>query len=355
MSQQAKPDISDYLSSPKKFHLEMPLYVELKRELKEIDEKICNLLKYNGTIDAYCIWCDKESVFDADEYYSNDYGTPYWNRNPDFIRVSYVCTRNKSHAYYTYYLKLEGILLKIGQYPSVADFQIPQVEKYRSLLGEDSYKEMTKGIGLAAHGVGIGSFVYLRRIFEKLIQDAHEEAKKKRFPEKKYIKARMEEKIKILENYLPTFLVENRNLYKILSKGIHELDEGECLKFFVAVKIGIEQILDEKIIVIDRKRKSDEAKKALTVVSQAVSQTNPNLVKGKFRVIKGAYGAGELIKDVTQELSNLIKDDRLTTTASNAFVGDPAPGTPKFLVIEYEFNGVKSEIKFSENEVVTLP
>jgi hypothetical protein len=35
------------------------------------------------------------------------------------------------------------------------------------------YKKFTKGLGLAAHGVGIGSFVYLRRIFENLIEEAH--------------------------------------------------------------------------------------------------------------------------------------------------------------------------------------
>ena len=39
-------------------------------------------------------------------------------------------------------------------------------------------REFTKAIGLAANGVGIGSFVYLRRIFENLVFQAFDEAKK---------------------------------------------------------------------------------------------------------------------------------------------------------------------------------
>ena len=74
--------------------------------------------------------------------------------------------------YYVYYLKMSGYLSKIGQWPSVADFQIPQAEKYRKILGEEQYKELTRGISLAAHGVGIGSYVYLRRVFENLIEEA---------------------------------------------------------------------------------------------------------------------------------------------------------------------------------------
>lgn len=272
MTQQVKPKVDKYLSSPKKFHLEMPLYYEISRDDVEIDKIIYELLRYSETIDAYCIWCKKESVFEMDQNYDYLDSSWNWRESIEFIMVSCVCTRNSKHKYNIFFLKLKNILLKIGQYPSVADFQIPQAEKYRNILGEERYKELTRGIGLAAHGVGIGSFVYLRRIFEQLIENAHKEAIKKRFSEKKYIKSRMDEKIKLLEHYLPTFLVENRNLYGILSKGIHELDESECLKYFDTVRIGIEQILDEKIIQQEKERKAQEAKQAIQITSQEVNQ-----------------------------------------------------------------------------------
>ena len=276
MTQQEKSQLNKYLLSPKKFHLEMPLYFEISRDNIEIDKNIHELLRYSETIDAYCIWCKKESVFEIDKSYEYLYDSWNWLESIEFIKISCVCTRNKEHKYHIFFRKLKNVLLKIGQYPSVADFQIPQAEKYRNILGEEKYKELTRGIGLAAHGVGIGSFLYLRRIFEQLIENAHKQAIKKRFSEKQFIKSRMDEKIKLLEKYLPLFLVENRNLYSILSKGIHELDESECLKYFDTVRIGIEQILDEKIIQQEKERKAQEAKEAIQATSQEVNQPKIN-------------------------------------------------------------------------------
>jgi hypothetical protein len=41
----------------------------------------------------------------------------------------------------------------------------------------DAYREFGKAVGLGAHGVGIGAVVYLRRIIESLIEEAHQTAK----------------------------------------------------------------------------------------------------------------------------------------------------------------------------------
>lgn len=268
-TQQNTVQTDPYLESPKAFHLEMPLYSAFDLSIGTVAEKIYKLLSFSGTIDAYCIWCDKESVFDTQEHV---YGTTYanWRKDSGFRRNMYRCSRNNNHEYFIYYFKTQENLLKVGQWPSVADFQIPQAEKYRKVLGEDQYKEMTRGIGLAAHGVGIGSFVYLRRIFEDLIEEAHTVAEKEAgFDQSTYKKARMDEKIEILKDYLPGFLVENKVLYGILSKGIHELTEDECLQYFETVKIGIEQILDEKII---QKEKADKAVKAREAIQKAHGQ-----------------------------------------------------------------------------------
>lgn len=266
--------VDPYLESPKKFHLEMPLYHGFDLSIGAVAEKVYECISYYGTIDAYCIWCEKESVFDTEE---RIHTTPYqrqteldaWIRSGGgFSRVVHSCTRVKNHNYYAYYFKEGNFFTKIGQFPSVADFQIPQAEKYRKILGEEQYKEFTRGIGLAAHGVGIGSFVYLRRVFENLIEEAHEKARleNKEFSNGEYLKARMDDKIKIVKDHLPEFLVENRNLYAILSTGVHDLTENECLQYFETVKIGIEQILDEKII---KKEKAEKAAKAREAIQKA--------------------------------------------------------------------------------------
>lgn len=257
-----------YLKSPKAFHLEMPLYHEYNISDNDIAEAVYNCLMFDGKIDAYCIWCKKESIFDTHSSFSvvskyvSESNLSAWIDRGDLIkRVVHKCNRNKEHEYFSYYIKDSQSFRKFGQWPSVADFQIPQVEKYRNILGDEQYKELTKGIGLASHGVGIGAFPYLRRIFENLIEESHLLAKKdsSEFREEYYEKARIVEKIILLKDFLPEFLVKNRVLYAILSKGIHELTENDCLLYFEVVKTGIEQILDEKI---HQKEKSEKAAKA---------------------------------------------------------------------------------------------
>lgn len=271
MPEESQIKLDPYLNSPKEFHLEMPLYHKFDLDIKAVAAEIFKLLRYSGTIDAYCIWCDKESVFDTTEHIYSSTTYSEWKRSTGFRRIAYRCNRDPNHEYFVYYYKTSNYFLKIGQFPSVADFQIPQAEKYRKVLGEGQYKELTRGIGLAAHGVGIGSFVYLRRVFENLIEEAHAREKgNKEFPEEKYLKARMDEKISLLRGCLPEFLVENKNIYTILSKGIHELSEQECLKYFEAIKIGIEQILDEKIEQTEKIQKAEKAREAIQNISQKI-------------------------------------------------------------------------------------
>ena len=275
--QNTKVQIDTYLESPKAFHLEMPLYHKLDLSVGIVAEKVFEILCYSGTIDAYCIWCKKDSVFDtaqqlrADNYpgYEIYEQLEYWKNHGDgFTRITHRCSRNQNHKYFAFYFKDGNLLMKIGQFPSAADFQIPQAENYRKILDEDQYKEFTRGIGLSAHGVGIGSFVYLRRVFENLLEEAYVKVRSevKNFPNGDYQKARMDEKIKMVKNHLPKFLVENRGLYAILSKGIHDLSEDECLQYFETVKIGIEQILDEKIIQKEKANKALKAREAIQKV-----------------------------------------------------------------------------------------
>lgn len=160
-------------------------------------------------------------------------------------------------------------LSKVGQYPSVADFHIGQVHKYDKVLPKEKMREFTKAIGLAANGVGIGSFVYLRRIFEHLVFEAKDAAMatNPEFDETTFTSARMNERIQMLSDYLPDFLVENHNIYSILSKGVHELSEEECKKYFTVLKESIEMILDEKLEAYRKEQRKQEIKGALSKIA----------------------------------------------------------------------------------------
>lgn len=165
----------------------------------------------------------------------------------------------------------KAIIMKVGQYPSVADIHIGQVKQYDKVLEKSIMKEFTKAIGLAANGIGIGSFVYLRRIFENLIFDAYNEAKNDNaIDEKQFNSMRMDERIKSLKGFLPSFIIENNEIYGILSKGIHELTEEECLAYFDCMRKSIELILDERLEQLAKKKKIEEVKKTLNAITSQI-------------------------------------------------------------------------------------
>ena len=159
-----------------------------------------------------------------------------------------------SHKLYIAIQIEESNLKKIGQYPSVADLSIPSLKKYEKVLDDNLISELKRGIGLHAHGIGAGSYLYLRRVFEQLVLDAETTAvTDDPSLKEKLTSSRMSEKLKLLKDYLPPFLASNDIVYKVLSKGVHELSEQECNEYFDVLLKSILLILDEKKAEIDKK------------------------------------------------------------------------------------------------------
>jgi len=82
-----------------------------------------------------------------------------------------------------------------------------------------------------------------------------------------------------------------------------------------------------------------------------------NIVAGEtkdsiFAVVKAQYGAGEKWVDVTDKVTNAVKDGTLTMVASNGNFGDPIEGIAKSLKVIVNYNGV--ELTFTADENVTL-
>ncbi|NQX85128.1 MAG: short-chain dehydrogenase [Flavobacteriaceae bacterium] len=204
--------------------------------------------------------------------------SPYLEKG-GFGTVRIRCKRTDMEFWYhILWQPNSNTLTKIGQYPSVADFHIYEVKQYNKLLPKERLKEFTRAIGLAANGVGIGSFVYLRRIFEHLINEAYELGiKENTVSEADFQKARMDAKIELLKVYLPDFLVENKSMYSILSLGIHELDEKTCLANFDTLRVAIEIILDEKLDEFRKQEKIKAAKKKLDALKGTIKKYRSNL------------------------------------------------------------------------------
>jgi hypothetical protein len=131
------------------------------------------------------------------------------------------------------------------------------IERFRPVLKKGMFQELRKAGGLASHGVGIGSYAYLRRIFESLIDQHRTEVEETCGPIAGFDKMRMGEKIGALADVLPQALVRNKAAYAILSKGIHELSEDECLRYFPMLKAAIVLILDQDLR--EKQRRDAEA------------------------------------------------------------------------------------------------
>lgn len=269
------------LPSIETLFLETPLYEEFSFT-EEDGEYIFSLSYFKDKVDAFCPLCNKHSTYKGENKPCIINSSWEASGYEDFVRfgsgkfvhlinkihhIDLVCTRNEDHKMQVSIYIKNTDFFKIGQYPSIADLSLPDLKKYREIMGVEKFKEFTRGVGLITHGVGVGAYVYLRRIFEDLIEEAHSTSKEHaEWDEDKYVRARMDDKIDLLKESLPPFLVLNRKLYGVLSKGIHELTENECLKYFPTVKLAIELILDEKLEQKRRKDKIESAQKSLNKI-----------------------------------------------------------------------------------------
>lgn len=254
--------------TPNEFLIEVPLYEVITYESEDLEQGR-SLYYFDETLDSYCPECNQHSIFSRDWGNSKyiDRAADAWVDSGKFA-ILLSCSRNSKHKLYFLFVAKDNTIQKIGQLPSIASLNLFDVKKYSKALEPKYFKELTRAIGLVSHGVGVGSFVYLRRIFEFLIEEAHKETiSTPNWDEAAYSKGRMNEKIELLSPKLPSFLVENRSLYSILSKGIHELSEEECLAAFPVVKLGIEIILDDKLEKMNRDKKLEEAKKAISALA----------------------------------------------------------------------------------------
>jgi 2-oxo-4-hydroxy-4-carboxy--5-ureidoimidazoline (OHCU) decarboxylase len=111
-----------------------------------------------------------------------------------------------------------------------------------------------------------------------------------------------------------------------------------------------------------------DATKAVVVIVQKIGGNSPQIQQiltqvgqkqVKIEILKAEYGAGEKRKDVTDLVRQSVHGfPLLVLKGSNyngAFGGDPAPGKPKELKVDYCLNGKKGKAAFAENATIILP
>ncbi|HAU1543642.1 TPA: hypothetical protein JBI64_12800 [Legionella pneumophila] len=236
------------LNSLPEFFLSSPLY---KIHSLAADKKILSYLYGREDLspfDGHCPFCNKETTYKLSEIQHIPGGDPWRdiNEHIGFGEVAITCSRDDLHRIVFFFFLSNLSIQKVGQLPSLADIANDEIKKYRKQMSDKDGAEFHKAIGLAAHGIGVGSYVYLRRVFERLILNRFHEVKDKNsWNEVEFKVKRMEEKITFLRDYLPEFLVTNSKIYSVLSQGIHELEEDQCLANFDILKTSIIIILED--------------------------------------------------------------------------------------------------------------
>lgn len=265
------------LESIADFLLNAPLYTEYKladdlEVLSHLTSKTAAAAgRWNKKLDGYCPQCRRETTYTYSGF-NIPSGQPWDDvkKRYCFEEVTLTCGRIDWHLIRFYVRLRQMALMKVGQYPSVADIAIEEARtKYSTILKGDNWRELYKAIGLAAHGEGIGSFVYLRRVLERLVQSRFDEFKvSEGWREEDFVGLRMDEKVKFLAGHLPNYLVESRRIYSIFSKGVHELNDEQCLAFFEIGKRSILIVLEDDL----KKKQELEDRRAL---QSAIAQFSP--------------------------------------------------------------------------------
>lgn len=162
----------------------------------------------------------------------------------------------------------EGKITKIGQFPQLADLENTHLKKYKELNNE-IYQELNRATGLNSHGIGVGSFVYLRRIIEKYIvyPELEKLIQDNLITEDQVNLTDFKGKVVLAKEHLPDVLVDNPRIYSILSKGIHSLSEKDCLEIFDPLLTAIELILDEQLEKVERTKKLKKMKDDLNKIA----------------------------------------------------------------------------------------
>lgn len=262
----------------------LPTYRELllERSLYDVIPPSGDWAEYLNTLrfehfqfDAHCIFCGSDSTFKSSH-------NPYRPANlgealkTGPLSRSIACTRH-GHPYSYYFRLAENGIQKVGQFPSIEDVAGAELKRYKPVLANEDFRELRRATGLFSHGIGIGSFVYLRRIFERMIVKHKVEAEQsgQSLPAD-FVTSRMDEKIAALSSVLPPSLVKNRAVYGILSKGIHELDEDTCRAYFPVVRAAIMQILEQDLEARLKKQAEADLEKEIARANSALSGKTDN-------------------------------------------------------------------------------
>jgi hypothetical protein len=135
--------------------------------------------------------------------------------------------------------------VKIGQFPEHAELVAGRFRTISKIADRIDAVELRRAAGLMSHDVAIGAFVYLRRVFERIIDGAWKRALESGDKLPDPTKLRMADKIAVLKAHLPAIVARHAKAYGILSQGLHELSEAQCAEVYPVLEGSIIAMLED--------------------------------------------------------------------------------------------------------------
>ena len=192
------------------------------------------------------------------------------------INLLYVC-RHCKHSVKRFALlvyQINGVSGKVMKFGEVPPFGPHTPSRVISLIGPDK-QLFFKGRQSENRGLGIGAFTYYRRVvdnnWERLLDESIKVAKKLNLSSDILIKAKETREfgkaVEIMKDGIPqVLLVDGHNpmkiLYKILSKGIHDMNDEKCLELAKYIRVILVDFTDRvREALKDRKELQDSLTK----------------------------------------------------------------------------------------------
>lgn len=278
----------------------------------EINRFFSYLETKNKKIITNCVWCNKEFSFNYSKLlyqmddgsrvlqiadicvaFPEDGGINLGLQNKEIWglvnKKTSINDLTKRNYYITYYISCNNIpthvytlnllirveedkiiVTKVGQYPSLLSVKGFDFDKYKKQLKKYNAYDDYKNADLSmANNFFAGAYTYLRRVYEKQL-NFYLEIDKPILSDNN-----TETKIKAVKNNFDPRIHEHLgNLYKILSIGIHELDDEECKEYYIYLKAMIDMQLQFE-------KAKDEAEKQSKSLNINISNITTKLQQRK--------------------------------------------------------------------------
>jgi len=145
-------------TTPEAFLFSTPPYDVLKVTETNVAELVVKSLR----LDGYCPYCQQPRTFSRSSAPQSSHWLAGYENDESHLygELRLTCTRHDHHTLRFHFYLNKGTIQKTGQFPSFASIAFDESKKYNKLLSKGDAEEFHRAIGLAAHNVGIGSFVY---------------------------------------------------------------------------------------------------------------------------------------------------------------------------------------------------